>query len=107
MHLASQIGIVEKVDSQKYRILQKVKEGPVALSYTQKKVVTETYKSFGEESFSTEMVVATLDYSSNHVYSFLHNFTLLKILDCYKEGVYKYQFLINPEEYPEYFLKAS
>ena len=107
MHLASQIGIVEKVNSQKYRILQKVKEGPVALSYTQKKVVTEIYKSFGEESFSTEMVVATLDYSSNHVYSFLHNFTLLKILDCYKEGVYKYQFLINPEEYPEYFLKAS
>ena len=107
MYLASQMGIVEKVNSQKYIILKKAKEGPVALSNAQKKMITEIYESFGEESFSTEMVVATLDYTGPHVSAYLHKFTLLKILDCRKEHVNKYQFLISPEEYPEYFIQVA
>ena len=107
MHLASQMGIVEKVNPQKYIILHKAKEGPVVLSNAQRKMITEMYESFGEEAFSTEMVVATLDYTGPHVSACLHKFTLLKILDCRKEHVNKYQFLISPEEYPEYFIKVA
>ena len=107
MYLASQMGIVEKVNPHKYIILHKAKEGPVTLSNAQKKMITEIYESFGEESFSTEMVVATLDYTSPHVSAYLHKFTLLKILDCWKEHVNKYQFLISPEEYPEYFIQVA
>lgn len=107
MYLASQMGIVEKVNPHKYIILHKAKEGPVTLSNAQKKMITEIYESFGEESFSTEMVVATLDYTSPHVSAYLHKFTLLKILDCWKEHVNKYQFLISPKEYPEYFIQVA
>ena len=61
------------------------------------------YENFGDDVFSSEMVVATLDYSGTHIKAWLHQFTLLRILDCRKEDVFRYQFLINPEENPEYF----
>ena len=50
-----------------------------------------------------EMVVATLDYSSSTASAYLHQFTLLRILDCRKEDVNMYQFLVNPKEHPEVF----
>lgn len=72
-----------------------------------KRFITEMYETFGDDVFSTEMVIATLDYSGAHVSAYLHQFTLLRILDCRKEDVYRYQFLINPEEHPEYFEPAA
>ena len=77
------------------------------LSKGQKRFITEMYETFGDDVFSTEMVIATLDYSGAHVSAYLHQFTLLRILDCRKEDVYRYQFLINPEEHPEYFEPAA
>ena len=39
--------------------------------------------------------------------AYLHQFTLLKLLDCRKEDVFHYQFLVNPEQHPQYFDKAA
>ena len=61
------------------------------------------YESFGEDAFSLEMVVAVLDYSSSTASAYMHQFTLLKILDCRKEDVNMYQFRVNPKEHPEVF----
>lgn len=106
MQFATQLGLVEKASPQRYAILQHLKTGAL-LSKGQKRFITEMYESFGDDVFSTEMVIATLDYSGAHVSAYLHQFTLLKILDCRKEDVYRYQFLINPEEHPEYFEPAA
>ena len=107
MQLASQLGLVEKTSPQRYVILRHLKTGARSLSKGQKRFITEMYETFGDDVFSTEMVIATLDYSGAHVSAYLHQFTLLKILDCRKEDVYRYQFLINPEEHPEYFEPAA
>lgn len=107
MQLASQLGLVEKTFPQRYAILRHLKTGALSLSKGQKRFITEMYETFGDDVFSTEMVIATLDYSGAHVSAYLHQFTLLKILDCRKEDVYRYQFLINPEEHPEYFEPAA
>ncbi len=53
------------------------------------------------------MVFATLDYSDSYISANLHSFTLLRILDCKKEDVYRYRFLITPEEHPECFELAA
>ena len=107
MQLASQLGLVEKTSPQRYVILRHLKTGALSLSKGQKRFITEMYETFGDDVFSTEMVIATLDYSGAHVSAYLHQFTLLRILDCRKEDVYRYQFLINPEEHPEYFEPAA
>lgn len=107
MQLASQLGFVEKTSPQRYAILRHLKTGALSLSKGQKRFITEMYETFGDDVFSTEMVIATLDYSGAHVSAYLHQFTLFKILDCRKEDVYRYQFLINPEEHPEYFEPAA
>ena len=49
------------------------------------------------------MVLASLNYTDGTVWAYLHNFTLLKILDCQKDGVNQYQFRITPQEHPECF----
>ena len=107
MQLSSQLGLVEKTSPQRYVILRHLKTGALSLSKGQKRFITEMYETFGDDVFSTEMVIATLDYSGAHVSAYLHQFTLLRILDCRKEDVYRYQFLINPEEHPEYFEPAA
>ena len=107
MLFALQLGIVEKENARCYRILTEVKDGPPALSKSQKRIITEMYESFGDELFSSEMVVATLDYSGAHTSAVLHQFTLMKILDCREGDVYQYQFLINPQDHPECFEKAA
>ena len=107
MQLASQQGLVEETSRQRYAIHRHLKTGALSLSKGQKRFITEMYETFGDDVFSTEMVIAALDYSGAHVSAYLHQFTLLKILDCRKEDVYRYQFLINPEEHPEYFEPAA
>ena len=51
------------------------------------------------------MVVAQLDYSSSHVSGILHQFTMLKLLDCTAndDNTYSYQLNVNPTDNPECF----
>ena len=107
MQLAAQLGLVEKVSDRCYAILKHLKKGIPSLSGVQKRFITKMYESFGDEVFSSEMVVATLDYSGAKVSAYLHQFTLLKILDCRKEDGNQYQFLVNPAENPECFVEAA
>ena len=107
MSLVEQIGIVERIDTKKCRILKDLRNGPPALKPAQKEAVTAMYETFGDDLFSLEMVVATLDYSSSHASAMLHQFTLLKVLECRREEVNRYQFLITPAMYPECFTEAA
>ena len=107
MQLARQLGLVDKVSATRYKISKRLKSGPPLLSKGQKKFITEVYESFGEASFSLGMLTATLDYTDAHISGYLHKFTLLKILDCKKEDVNRYQFLITPDMYPECFETAA
>lgn len=104
MKLAAQLGLVEKITAERYRILTELKPGRSRMTHHQKKFITELYESFGTESFSREMLTATLDYSGTNVSAYLHKFTLLRILDCQKDGLlYLYQLRVNPEDHPECF----
>ncbi len=107
MRFALQLGLVDRISAQQYRIRNELRAGPPQLSDSQKRIAKEMYDCFGDGFFSTEMVVATLDYSGPHISAILHRFTLLRILDCRKEDVYRYQFLINPQENPEFFINAA
>ncbi|MBP3210638.1 MAG: Fic family protein [Oscillospiraceae bacterium] len=107
MTLASQMGLVERVSNSEYRILDSINPQFSLLRKSQRETATAMYESFGDESFTLEMVVATLDYSSTHASAYLHQFTLLKILDCRKDDVNTYQFLVNPEEHPECFVSVA
>ena len=109
MRLAEQMGLVEKHSPTCYIILHDVRPGPPMLFPTQKEVASAIYQSFGDETFSSEMVVATLDYTHAHVSAVLHTFTLLKILNCNCDGEdrYTYNFLVNPRENPECFAETA
>ena len=62
---------------------------------------------YGNDFFSTKMLVATLSYTENVAKAVLHSFRLLRILDCHKDGVNMYQFRVNPEDNPECFEPAA
>jgi hypothetical protein len=55
------------------------------------------------------MVVATLDYAHSHVSAVLHQFTLIRILNCSNDAnnKYFYQFRVNPKENPECFADVA
>ena len=103
MLLAGQMGLVEKITHDEYMICSAPKEDYELLLPAQKAMATAMLKEFGEKTFSLDMVVATLDYSSSHVSAVLHQFTLLKIVHCTRDEVNRYQFLITPQEHPECF----
>ena len=103
MKLAEQMGFVKRITKDRYIILRDAKPCFEMLDTGQKKRAKMMYDAFGEGSFSLGMVVATLDYSSSTASAYLHQFTLLRILDCRKETVNMYQFLVNPTEHPEVF----
>lgn len=109
MQFAMQLGLVEKVTPRQYKILRELKKDPPALSKSQKRIITDLYESFGEQTFSIEMVVATLDYSGSHASAILHQFTLLRLVECQTDvaNQYRYQFLVNPQDHPECFEKAA
>lgn len=107
MQLAEQMGLVEKGGSGVYKILYEHKGKMPSLSRSQKRIITDLYDTFGEEMFSIEMVVATLDYSGSHASAVLHQFTLLRLVDCQTGDVNLYQFLINPTDHPECFEQAA
>ena len=107
MEFAQQLGLVRKVSDRCYSILQTPSDELPQLNRQQRKIFTEIYEIFGEKVFSTEMVIANLDYSGSSISAYLHQFTLLKLLDCHKGNVYWYRFLVNPTENPEMFDIAS
>ena len=86
-----------------------MRPGLPTLNPSQKEVASAIYQTFGDEAFSSEMVVATLDYTHAHVSAVLHQFTLLKILNCNSDGEdrYTYSFLVNPKEHPECFADVA
>ena len=101
------MGFVRRITKERYVILRDARPCFDRLDSSQKKRARLMYDSFGEETFSLDMVVATLDYSSSTASAYLHQFTLLRILDCRKEDVNVYQFLVNPKEHPEVFEGAA
>lgn len=103
MEFAEQIGLVRKVDSSRFFLMKEIHYRYDLLNDTQRKKATEMYNSFGNDFFSTKMLVATLSYTENVAKAVLHTFRLLRILDCRKDGVNMYQFRVNPEENPECF----
>ena len=107
MKLAEQMGFVKRITRDRYVILRDAKPCFEMLEPGQKKRAKMMYDAFGNGSFSLGMVVATLDYSSSTASAYLHQFTLLRILDCRKEDVNMYQFLVNPTEHPEIFEETA
>ncbi len=107
MQFAVQLGLVEKITPQRYRLLREFKKESPILSKAQKRIITDLYESFGEETFSIEMVVATLDYSGAHASAVLHQFSLMRLIDCQTGEFNQYQFLVNPQDNPECFAPAA
>lgn len=109
MLLAMQLGLVTRFNQGCFRIARDVKPGPAVMSDNQKEIASAMYQSFGDDVFSSEMVVATLDYTHSHVSAVLHQFTLMKILksESDSDNRYSYQFIVNPRENPECFSEAA
>ncbi len=107
MPLAEQIGLVEKMNEDTYRILPEIKPMPDALFPRQKRALTAMYESFGDEAFTGDMFMATLDYSHSHACAILHELTLIRVIDCWKEDVNQYRLTVNPEQNPEYFAEVA
>ena len=107
MEFAAQLGLVEKESYRAYRILDTPSTSPPLLNYRQRRIFTQIYELFGDTAFSVDMVIARLDYSGPNVSAYLHQFTMLRLIDCRKDDVNWYQFLVTPEQNPEYFDLAS
>ena len=110
MQLAEQMGIVDRITEDSYRIRKTLRPGLPHLDGSQRAMMTKMFKEFGDGTFSREMVTASLDYSKAHACAMLHQFTLIRVLDCRKDeekGVFVYQLKVNPEEHPECFVKAA
>ncbi len=107
IQFAAQLGLVKKVSPREVVICTDLEEGPPALSKAQKQFAMDMYESFGCNVFSADMVIATLDYSGPQCSAYLHQLTLLRVLDCWKDGIFRYQFLISPPEHPDWFDVAA
>ena len=70
-----------------------------------KKTVTEIYAAFGDQSFTSDMFIATLNYSQSHTYASLRDLRLLQIVAqrTIARGCCQYQLLVNPKDNPECF----
>ena len=105
VRFAEQLGLLEKVSSSEYRIAKEMGDAYSKLRAAQKCTLSALYDIFGDGMFSAEMVVAQLDYSSSHVSGILHQFTMLKLLECKANdnNSYSYQLNVNPADNPECF----
>jgi hypothetical protein len=105
MSFASQLGLTKAVSKTEYKILHNLDEYSKPLLESQKNALKALYDIFGDDAFSSEMVIAQLDYSSAQASGILHQFTWMKILGCKKGNNNKmsYQFIVNPTDNPEYF----
>lgn len=106
--LATQLGLITKQPDGGYIINRELQTEFSNLKPHQKKAITAIYEAFGYDAFSSEMFVATLNYSVSYTYASLHKLTLLRILEqkVTDEGC-QYQLLVNPEDHPECFIEAA
>ena len=106
--LAAQLGLITKQPDGEYTINRELQTEFSKLKPHQKKAITAIYEAFGYDTFSSEMFVATLNYSVSYTYASLHKLTLLRILEqkITDEGC-QYQLLVNPEDHPECFIEAA
>ena len=83
--------------------------GYADLKDDQKDTLQLLYDFFGEDSFSTEMVVSRLDYSEGQASDILQQFTLLRLLDSTSGADHTdyYKLCVNPTNNPECFKKAA
>ncbi len=107
MKLCQQLGLVTRITAGRYSINEKLEQGYGLLDQTQRTIASVLYETFGQESFTSEMIISTLEYTPSHTRAALHAFTLLGILDCTKGDIFSYQFLVTPEEHPECFAPAA
>lgn len=104
MLVAERMGIVTKVCYGAYRINRELTLRPAAISNAQKLVLTELYKQFRNEPFSRIDAMEALNHSKSTVCSHLHQFVLLKIVECEEAEIYAYRLVVNPAGNPELFL---
>ncbi len=102
MNLIARMGLVEMIGQDRYRIRYKIRR-ETELTHAQKTRLTELYKNFGFNDFSREMVIAKLDCPLKKVGASLHEFTLLRILECTDDERQQYRIMVTPEQNPEYF----
>ena len=103
--LAVQLGLISKVSQDSYSLNKKLRP---ELRPTQKKTLTAIYEAFGCDEFSSDMFIATLNYSVSYTYASLHKLTLLRLLDQnIDENGNRYRLAVNPEENPECFDPAA
>ena len=103
--LAKQLGLVTKRTPECYSLNTEL--NPELLP-NQKKTISAIYEAFGYDEFSSEMFVATLNYSISYTYASLHKLTLLRILDQnIDEDGSRYRLMVNPEDHPECFETAA
>ena len=111
MKFAVLLGLVSKKTPKEYTINRKLQSGFSHMDSWQRSFSSAVYEQFGQGSFTTDMIVATLDYPDTHTSATLHTFTLMGILDCDKGGMrgdhFSYQFRVTPEEHPECFDRAA
>ena len=103
--LAVQLGLISKESPDCYSLN---KELCPELRPTQKKTLTAIYEAFGYEEFSSDMFIATLNYSVSYTYASLHKLTLLRLLDQnIDENGNRYRLVVTPEDNPECFEPAA
>ena len=97
MKFAMQLGLTKAISSKEYLILPSINKD-VPLLKSHREALTAIYNLFGGESFSCEMVVANLDYSSSVISGMLHQFKWLKLVDytTNEHNTYSYQLNVNP-----------
>lgn len=102
--LALQLGLISKQADGVYTLNRDFRRPAPELDPSQKKTLSAIYETFGEQEFSKEMFIATLNYSKSYTSASLHKLTLLRILDQKStDAGSHYRLLVNPGENPEYF----
>ena len=102
--LAKQMGLISDAVDGGYLLNKELSSVKDELKPHQKRAITAIYEAFGDKHFSSEMIIATLNYSTSYTYASLHTLTLMRILDQKStENGNRYQLLVNPDEHPEYF----
>lgn len=103
MLLPLRMGLLTKLDPCVYRINRAIPAGPPVLTNGQKDVLTALYHTFRGDTFTMDDASTALDISRSSISQYLHQFVLLRILECTGKTFYTYRLLINPDEHPELF----
>ena len=108
IELAVDLGLVQRDKEGIYRLSKTVSQPHSNLRPRLKKEITDIYKAFGDQIFTSEMFTATLNYSAAQTYASLHKLTLLRLVNQQTtvDGSL-YQLLVNPEDNPECFDAAA